>query len=414
MERVEADPVDQFGGLRDVPDGEVARLAGFQRTDLVLEPERVRGVDRQPAQCFRDGQLEQRRRHVEHQQRRGDRRGAGIAVGRDRDADAVRAEMRDGGQHRLAHEIIGAGQQHRDGARRRHGDGIGFVGMFQMIRRQRAVRGCEAGAVERGELLGVELDRQSRGARGGEHAVGLRGREADAFAKGVDRVGKPDRGGDHGVAHQIDIGVGAAGIVGWQSVRAQQCGRDPHVSHLAEAARRAQHLEFVGDGQPVARLDLDGGDSLGDQRVEPRQRARDQRILVRVACRAHRRDDPATGACDRLIGSTFEPHRPFARSVAGVDEMGVAVDQPRRDPAAGAVDRLGGIEGRRIGNGAREQDAAILRGYDAIFDEAESVARHRRKAGKLPQRVAGEGRRHAVTQKHGGRPLSSRTIPEVQ
>ena len=60
----------------------------------------------------------------------------------------------------------------------------------------------------------------------GEDAGGLGGGEADALAKGIDRIGQADRGGDHLVAHQLDIGIGAAGIFGRDGMGAEQGGRD--------------------------------------------------------------------------------------------------------------------------------------------------------------------------------------------
>ena len=65
----------------------------------------------------------------------------------------------------------------------------------------------------------------------------------------------------------------------------------------ARASRRAARsmLQLGLEVEPVAGLDLDRGDALGDQRVEPRQRAGDELVLARLARRPHRRDDAAAG-----------------------------------------------------------------------------------------------------------------------
>ncbi len=162
------------------------------------------------------------------------------------------AEQIDRRQLGLAHEVIGAGQQHRDRAGLRHRLRIRLVGMFEMISRERTMMRGEAGAVQCRELLGMELDGQASGARGVEHAVGLLGGEADPLTEGVHRIRETDRSRDHGVTHEVDIIVGAVGIFGRQRVRAEQRGRDPHVAHFAQRTRRAEHLEFVLDGEAIA------------------------------------------------------------------------------------------------------------------------------------------------------------------
>src|SRR3546814_14015092 len=77
VKRVEADAVDEFGGVGDVPAREVARLAGLDRADFVRQAERGGGVHGDAAQCLDHGQSEQSRAHIEHQTQRGRRRGAG-------------------------------------------------------------------------------------------------------------------------------------------------------------------------------------------------------------------------------------------------------------------------------------------------------------------------------------------------
>ena len=99
----------------------------------------------------------------------------------------------------------------------------------------------------------------------------------------------------------------------------------------SSASRRATRsdLRSVGERQPVARFHLDRGDAFGDQRVESRQRLAQQLLLARRARRADRGEDAAAGARDLLVARAGEPQFEFARAIAGVDEMGVAVDQAR-------------------------------------------------------------------------------------
>ena len=59
-------------------------------------------------------------------------------------------------------------------------------------------------------------------------------------------------------------------------------------------------------------------------------------IAARVALTVERMPPPARG--DLLIARAVQPLLELAGAVAGEDEMGVAIDQARRDP--GAVQRL--------------------------------------------------------------------------
>ncbi len=117
-----------------------------------------------------------------------------------------------------------------------------------MVGRQRAECGGQRRAVQVGQLLGVQLDRQALRARRLEHAARLGGREADAFAEGVDRVGQAlgGDGGDHLAADQVDVAVRVAGELGRQGVRAQEGGgrRDTRRSSASARAARSD-LQLV-------------------------------------------------------------------------------------------------------------------------------------------------------------------------
>jgi hypothetical protein len=133
------------------------------------------------------------------------------------------------------------------------------------------------------QLFGVEFDRQSGALDGIEHPRGLRGAETDAFAKGIDRVGEaqPRDLGQHLVDQHRDIAVGVVGIFGRQGVGAEEGGGDMDAALAAESARGAQHADFAGSIETIARFDLDRRDPLGDQRIEPGQGARDEFALAR-------------------------------------------------------------------------------------------------------------------------------------
>ena len=118
--------------------------------------------------------------------------------------------------------------------------------------------------------------------------------------------------------------------------------------------------------------------------------------------------DAAAGARDLLVARAGEPHFEFARAVAGVDEMGVAVDQSRRDPAAVAVDDARPVapSGGQIGLRADEGDAAAARRDRAALDDAEArpLGGERRQTRVEPNRFRP---RRAARVGHGVRFVSS-------
>ena len=153
----------------------------------------------------------------------------------------------------------------------------------------------------------------------------------------VDRVGQAFTGGrrDHLLADQAHIVVGATGVFRRQRMGAKQGGGHPHRAQLAEAAGHAQHLQLVGQGQAVTGLDLDRGHAIGQQRVETRQAGGDQLVLAGGAGGAHAAEDAAAGAGDFLVADAFQALLELTGAVAGVHQMGMAVDQARRHhPAA--------------------------------------------------------------------------------
>ena len=203
-----------------------------------------------------------------------------------------------------------------------------------------------------------------------EHPSSLVRREADALAEGVDRVGQPFRRHrrDHPLAHQRDIAVRVVGEFRRQAVRPEEGRADRHRPHLAERPRDPQLLQLALEIEAVAGLDLHRGHALGDQGVEAGQGGCDQLRLAGGACGAHGRDDAAAGPRDLLVARPCQPQLELAGAVAGEDQVGVAIDQPGRDPAPLAVDGLARRERRRLGAWAGIEDAPVPRRHYAVFD----------------------------------------------
>ena len=158
-------------------------------------------------------------------------------------------------------------------------------------------------------------------------------------------------------------------------MRGEQRRADRDRPALGEAPRDAERLSLGGVVKAVAGLDFDRGHAFGDQGVEAPQGRAEQVLLARPARRPHGREDAAAAAGDLFVGCAREPHLELARPVAGVDEMGMAVDQPRRDPAAPTIDDAGAGApgGGHVFLRAGEDDAAVPRGQGAVVDCPEAV-----------------------------------------
>ena len=83
------------------------------------------------------------------------------------------AQQRDRRLLLFLQRVEGAGQQHRDRARRGHRFRAGLVEMLEMVGGQRAILRGERGAVLVGQLLGVEPDAKAVVRRGLEQPLDL-------------------------------------------------------------------------------------------------------------------------------------------------------------------------------------------------------------------------------------------------
>ncbi|MNT57008.1 N-formimino-L-glutamate deiminase [compost metagenome] len=118
------------------------------------------------------------------------------------------AEQSDRRFLRLADEVVGAGQQHRDRAGGGHGGGARVVSMLQMVGRKRAVPRSQGRAMQVGQLVGMQLDRQGERPGRVEDDPHLVGRKGDALTKavhGVDQSLGSLQPGQHDVMDEIGI-----------------------------------------------------------------------------------------------------------------------------------------------------------------------------------------------------------------
>uniref|UniRef100_A0A914YQ09 Uncharacterized protein n=1 Tax=Panagrolaimus superbus TaxID=310955 RepID=A0A914YQ09_9BILA len=94
----------QVGGGVDVPDRQVAVQAHGQAADALAMAQRARRFTGEAGDALIHGQAEQGRAHVHRQQRAGQRRGARVAVGGQRQWHAGRTQRGDRRQGGIAGE----------------------------------------------------------------------------------------------------------------------------------------------------------------------------------------------------------------------------------------------------------------------------------------------------------------------
>ena len=117
-------------------------------------------------------------------------------------------------------------------------------------------------------------------------------------------------------------------------MRAQKGGAHRHAKHLAQAARHAQLLAFMLQRQAVARFDLDGAHTLCQQGLQARGRLCEEFVFRSRTRGLDGRHNAATRLGDLFVGGTCQAQGELVGALAAVHQMGVAIDQARRDQGA--------------------------------------------------------------------------------
>ena len=127
--------------------------------------------------------------------------------------------------------------------------------------------------------------------------------------------------------------------------------------------------------EAVAGLHLDGGATALHQGVEAAPALIEQ-VLVRRCSRSalDRRGNAASGLGDFLVTGTGAAHRMLVRSCSAEDQVGVAVDEARRDPGCRRAlsTGLGTIAGK-LGPAANADDLAVGDADRAVFNDPERI-----------------------------------------
>ena len=126
-----------------------------------------------------------------------------------------------------------------------------------------------------------------------------------------------------------------------------QEGRDDiHGCEQAELPSGPEHLQFVVERQPIARLDLNRRNAFSNGRMETRQGGFNQLRLAHGPGGADGGQDAPAQAGDFSVGDAASPHCDFGHAVAAVDEMRVAIHKSWCDPRPGEVNDFGTFSGR--------------------------------------------------------------------
>ena len=184
----------------------------------------------------------------------------------------------------------------------------------------------------------MQLDRQAQVACRFKQAGGLRSAKGDALAKRVYRVHQTFgvQRGQH-AEHLVHIGVALAGKFGRQGVGAQKSGAHGHRVVGAQGARHLQAFALVLKRQAVARFDLKGGHALGQQVAQAPRGAGLKFWRAGSPRGAHGGRNAAALAGDFFVAHALQALLKFCCAVAAIDQVRVAINQPRRDERATGV-----------------------------------------------------------------------------
>ena len=143
--------------------------------------------------------------------------------------------------------------------------------------------------------------------------------------------------GQHLLAQVVDVVLAAPGVFRRQGVGAQKGGAHRDALLAPQAARHAQLFALMLQGQAVAGLDFDGAHALGHQRLQAWQGAGVERVFAGRTRGTHAGDDAAPGAGHFLVAGARQAQGKFMRALATIDQVGVAINQPRRGPGAARI-----------------------------------------------------------------------------
>src|ERR1700682_219037 len=193
-----------------------------------------------------------------------------------------------------------------------------------------------------------------------ENGAGFVDVECALLTEDIDPPRERGAGVEHRAADQIDIAVPMLVELRWNDMRAQEC-RLP-----GERARHLQRPGFIDDGQPVAALALECGDSTTDELIRQPIHPAGQ---CRVVC-GPRRGDSGRDAT-RGIRLAAHPGRELRGALTREDQMCVTVHESRNHTRSPEIRAQVGFGCMR--SSPDPPDAIAVDDDGAVLDDAEGA-----------------------------------------
>ena len=121
-------------------------------------------------------------------------------------------------------------------------------------------------------------------------------------------------------------------------VGAEVCRDDLDRALEPEPVGELDEAQLGLEVEAVARLGLDGRDAVPEHLVEPAPTVGGELLIARSSRRRDGRQDPAAGLEDLEVARSLLAEEQLALARAAEQEMGVGIDEPRRDRPAGRVE----------------------------------------------------------------------------
>src|SRR6185312_13653786 len=107
----------------------------------------------------------------------------------------------------------------------------------------------------------------------------------------------------------------------------QQRRADSDWKGVCQGLRSPQHLGLILERESVSGLDLYRGDSLREQRLQPRHALLEELLRRSGPDRTHGGENSSAGLGDLLIGAPAQPLLILTRAGAGENQVRMTVDE---------------------------------------------------------------------------------------
>ena len=202
--------------------------------------------------------------------------------------------------------------------------------------------------------------------------------KSNAFAIGVDRISQPlfRHRGQHLAANQLDVVIAPATVLCGHGVGAQECGLYGDAGRVLQCPGNAQQPQFTVQIETITGFDLDRRNPFLFQRQQPTQGLRCQVLVSGSAGRINGRHDASAGPRNILVTCALKPLFELRCTIAGKYQVGMAVDQCRRQPLPTERTGRGSVGRRQLRRPAHPGNTTVSNRQRSIFDDAERRRTH--------------------------------------